>query len=570
MKKGFLIVLSIVFVFSCKKASEEKPVGPPVKTTLGGRPGEGVTDIDQNKYPTVVFTNGQEWMAENLRTTRFNTGNPIPQIQSSNQWSAATDPAFSRSHKLGFRYPLNFYYDTLYGPKYNYQAAIDPKGLCPTGWRVPTDEDWKKLEKQLGMSDQLLNNTGWRGEASMNLADKIMAVSDKYNYLPIWEGIGGTNSSGFNAMSAGWIGQDGLYNAEFSQTYYWSQSDASSEDKGWARGLDAGQIGIERNVATLNHGYSIRCIKGEGSRATMNDIKATSDVEWTRVHPSYYSIGLTTSLLNDGKSPLTEVGFYWGTNPTPTSKDSSRIVTAVNGKYDITIKNLQPDKQYFFRAYAKNAFGISYTKTVNFYTGPYSSMQDQDNNVYKIKKIGNQVWMCENLKTTKRADGSPLLIATDRDTWNNNYGANFVGFKIASPQGDEIWYNFPTTKNANLCPAGWHVPAIEEFDNLVATIGGANSANVLKTTGTSDWAAPNSDATNSSGFSAKGKGYIDVIGNNIESFSRANFWSTTTYDIDSESGGGVSVFTIKNNPSSSFTRAETFRELGASVRCVKN
>jgi len=570
MKKGFLIVLSIVFVFSCKKASEEKPVGPPVKTTLGGRPGEGVTDIDQNKYPTVVFTNGQEWMAENLRTTRFNTGNPIPQIQSSNQWSAATDPAFSRSHKLGFRYPLNFYYDTLYGPKYNYQAAIDPKGLCPTGWRVPTDEDWKKLEKQLGMSDQLLNNTGWRGEASMNLADKIMAVSDKYNYLPIWEGIGGTNSSGFNAMSAGWIGQDGLYNAEFSQTYYWSQSDASSEDKGWARGLDAGQIGIERNEATLNHGYSIRCIKGEGSRATMNDIKATSDVEWTRVHPSYYSIGLTTSLLNDGKSPLTEVGFYWGTNPTPTSKDSSRIVTAVNGTYDITIKNLQPDKQYFFRAYAKNAFGISYTKTVNFYTGPYSSMQDQDNNVYKIKQIGNQVWMCENLKTTKRADGSPLLIATDRDTWNNNYGANFVGFKIASPQGDEIWYNFPTTKNANLCPAGWHVPAIEEFDNLVATIGGANSANVLKTTGTSDWAAPNSDATNSSGFSAKGKGYIDVIGNNIESFSRANFWSTTTYDIDSESGGGVSVFTIKNNPSSSFTRAETFRELGASVRCVKN
>ncbi len=569
MKKGFFFILSIVLVFSCKKASEENPDGPPVKTTLGGRPGEGVTDGDQNKYPTVVFTNGQEWMAENLRTTRFNTGDPIPQIQSPSQWSAATEPAFSRSHKLGFRYPLNFYYDTLYGPKYNYQAAIDPKGLCPTGWRVPTDEDWKKLEKHLGMSDQLLNNTGWRGDASMDLADKMMAVSDNYNYLPIWEGIGGTNSSGFNAMSAGWIGQDGLYNAEFSQTYYWTQSDASSEDKGWARGLDAGQIGIERNEATLNHGYSIRCIKGEGSRAIMNDIKATTDVEWTRVHPSYYAIGLTTGIFNDGKSPITEVGFYWGTNPNPTSKDSSRIVTAVNGRYDITIQNLQPDKQYFFRAYAKNAFGISYSKIVNFYTGPYSSMQDQDNNVYKIKQFGDRVWMCENLKTTKRADGSPLLITTDRDTWINNIGNDFVGFKIASPQGDEIWYNFPTTKNANLCPAGWHVPAIEEFDNLVATIGGPNPANALKTNGTLDWAVPNRDATNSSGFSAKGKGYIDDYGNNTESFSHANFWSTTSKFV-SEKGTYYYSFRIENNPSAHLNASGLLKGYGLSIRCVKN
>lgn len=569
MKKGFLLALSIVVVFSCKKASEESPEGPPVKTTLGGRPGEGVTDIDQNKYPTVVFTNGQEWMAENLRTTRFNSGDPIPQIQSPNQWSAATNPAFSRSHKLGFRYPLNFYYDTLYGPKYNYQAAIDPKGLCPTGWRVPTDEDWKKLEKKLGMSDQLLNNTGWRGDASMDLADKIMAVSDKYNYLPIWEGIGGTNSSGFNAMSAGWIGQDGLYNAEFSQTYYWSQSDGSSEDKGWSRGLDAGQIGIERNEATSNHGYSIRCIKGEGSRATIEDIKATTDVEWTRVHPSYYSIGLTTGIFNDGKSPVTEVGFYWGTNPNPTSKDSSRIVTAVNGKYDITIKNLQPDKQYFFRAYAKNAFGISYTKIVDFYTGPFSSIQDYDNNVYKIKQIGNQVWMCENLKATKRADGSSLVVATDRDTWINNYGKSFLCFKIASPQGDEIWYNLSTTVNAELCPAGWHVPSDDEFKTLLAAIGGRNSADVLKTTGTSDWIAPNSSATNSSGFSAKAKGYIDADGNNVEAFIYANFWTTSSYSDQ----GVVSwdAFRIRHNPSVADATYQEFKSgYGLSVRCIKN
>jgi uncharacterized protein (TIGR02145 family) len=569
MRKYSILLFSILVLFSCTKLNEETPLGPPVKSVLLGRPGAGVTDVDRNVYPTVLMTNGQEWMAQNLRTTKFRGGEPIPQIQATNLWSAAIDPAFSRTHKLGLRYPLNFYYDTLYGPLYNYHAAIDPKRICPTGWRVPSDEDWKKLEKHLGLPDELLNNTGWRGDATLDLANKLMVDPNKYDYLPIWEGIGGINSSQFSAVSAGWIGQDGLYNAEFSQTYFWSQTDAPTADKGLARGLDAGQFGVERNEAPFTHGYSIRCIKGEGSRATLFDLKPTTDMTWTRVHPSYYSIGFTTGIFSDGNSPVTEVGYYWGTNPIPTSKDSTRIVTAVNGKYDITIKNLEPDKQYYFRAYAKNSFGTSYTKILNFTTGPFSSIQDYDDNVYKIKQIGNQVWMCENLKATKRADGSSLLVATDRNTWINNYGKDFLCFKIASPQGDEIWYNFATTVNAELCPAGWHVPTDDEFKTLLAAVGGRNSADELKTTGTSDWAAPNSSATNSSGFSAKGKGYIDADGNNVEAFIFANFWTPNSY---SEQGNvSYKSFRITYNPSIAETTYQTLkRGYGVSVRCVKN
>jgi uncharacterized protein (TIGR02145 family) len=516
-------------------------------------------------------------MAQNLRTTKFSSVDPIPQIQSAPQWSAATGPAFSRTHKLGFRYPLNFYYDTLYGPVYNYQAAIDPKGLCPTGWRVPTDDDWKKLEKHLGLADELLNNTGWRGDATLDLANKLMVDPNKYDYLPIWEGIGGINSSLLSMVSAGWIGQDGLYNAEFSQTYFWSQSDASTEDKGWARGLDAGQFGVERTEATSNHGYSIRCIKGEGSRALLDKIRATSDVEWVRVHPSYYTISLTTGILNDGKSTVTEVGYYWGTNPIPTSKDSSRVVTAVNGKYDITIKNLQPDKQYYFRAYAKNTSGISYGDVASFFTGQYTSMQDQDNNVYKIKQIGSQVWMCENLKTTKLADGTPLIITSDPAIWSTNNGKSNIGYKIVPPQGEQnsdIWYNRSTAERDNLCPTGWRVPSTTDFSILVASIGATDKlVSALKTTGTGDWAAPNTDATNSSGFSAQGKGYINTQGNKINASNNCYFWTTSTDSITSDAGILISYlpFVINNNPSS-YNDHYVFMETsyGASIRCVKN
>jgi uncharacterized protein (TIGR02145 family) len=577
MRKYLCILLSVVVLYSCKKVTEETPEGPPVKSTLLGRPGAGVTDVEGNVYPTVLMSNGQEWMAQNLRTTKFSSVDPIPQIQSAPQWSAATGSAFSRTHKLGFRYPLNFYYDTLYGPVYNYQAAIDPKGICPTGWRVPTDEDWKKLEKHLGLADELLNNTGWRGDATLDLANKLMVDPNKYDYLPIWEGIGGINSSLLSMVSAGWIGQDGLYNAEFSQTYFWSQSDASTEDKGWARGLDAGQFGVERTEATSNHGYSIRCIKGEGSRATLDKIRATSDVEWVRVHPSYYTISLTTGILNDGKSPVTEVGYYWGTNPIPTIKDSSRVVTAVNGNYNITIKNLQPDKEYYFRAYAKNSSGIAYGDVASFFTGQYTSMQDQDNNVYKIKQIGSQVWMCENLKTTKKADGTPLLITTDPNTWSNNKDINGIGFKIVSAQGDQnsdIWYNRSTAESSNLCPTGWRVPSISDFKILVAAVGGTGaSIKALKTTGSNDWTAPNLDATNSSGFSAQGKGYIDNQGNQIDAFNKGYFWSTTMDYIDT--GGPMfpyyQVFIIFNNPSAfNVEYAGMGRSSGTSIRCVKN
>lgn len=566
MKLNIFLVLLVFFLMGCKKLKEE-----PLKAViLIGRPGAGVTDVDMNTYPTVVFANGQEWMAENLRTTKFNNRENILQIQSNTLWANATAAAFSRTHNLGFKSPLSFYYDTLFGPVYNFYAASDARGLCPTGWRVPSDDDWKALEKQLGMSDALLNTTGWRGDQLMNVADKMMASSDKYEYLPIWEGAGGTNASGLNMISSGWIGEDGSYGATFSQAGFWSQTEDETNVQAWSRRLDAGQLGVERAAIKPQVGYSIRCIKGEGSRAKINNISMTNDVTWVRVHPSYYTIGLTSSIANSGGSEVTEFGYYWGLNSVPTLKDSMRKVAVVNGKYDITINNLQPDKQYFFRAYAKNALGTSYSEVASFYTGPYSSMQDQDSNVYKIKQIGNQVWMCENLRTTKNRDGSNLIVVSTPAAWSENNASNNISFKL----GDDFYYNFYTATANKVCPTGWHVPNIDELETLVSTVGwGSKGIEALKTKGTVDWVAPNSEATNTSGFSAQAKGRISLSGELEFDKVYAFFLSTTPGDFDN----GVGVFeyaralNIRSNPTSFNTDLYILkRAYGQSIRCIKD
>jgi len=151
------------------------------------------------------------------------------------------------------------------------------------------------------------------------------------------------------------------------------------------------------------------------------------------------------------------------------------------------------------------------------------TVTDIDGNVYHTVPIGTQVWMVENLKTTRYNDGTPIPNVTDNTAWaylttpgycwynndlatyKNTYGALYNGYTV------DLYSN----GGKNVCPTGWHVPSFDEFATLTTYLGGvAVAGGKLKETGTTHWTAPNTGATNETGFTALPGGFR----NNYSSF----------------------------------------------------
>ncbi|MDR9365980.1 MAG: FISUMP domain-containing protein, partial [Balneolaceae bacterium] len=117
---------------------------------------EGVTDIDGNGYKTVTIGE-QEWMAQNLRTTRYANGDEIPNVTDQEEWDNLTTGAWSY-------YDNDEIHNNLHGKLYNWYAVDDPLNICPGGWHVSTDEDWIEMEIFLGMpEEEAYDFIGYRG-----------------------------------------------------------------------------------------------------------------------------------------------------------------------------------------------------------------------------------------------------------------------------------------------------------------------------------------------------------------------------------------------------------------------
>ena len=162
---------------------------------------------------------------------------------------------------------------------------------------------------------------------------------------------------------------------------------------------------------------------------------------------------------------------------------------------------------------------------------------DYDGNVYETVQIGNQTWMAENLKVTHFRDGTAITNITDDTTWAaltteayciyNNNASNEVDTYGAL-------YNWlAVTDGRNIAPEGWHVPTDDEWQVLVDFMGGDTVAGgKMKEAGTTHWEAPNTRATNESGFTALPGGYRDYDGDGPYSYMGLYgfFWSATESD----------------------------------------
>ena len=218
------------------------------KNSSGPSEGEGtVTDIDGNVYNTVQI-GSQVWMAENLKVTRFRNGNPIPEEPGEAEWAAAGTPLFCMYDND----PSN---TRVYGLLYNWFAADDPRGLAPAGWHVPSDEEWKTLEMELGMSRMVADAEGaWRGtDQGGQLKEQGTAHWEAPNSQA-------TNSSGFTALPHGYrSGNGGFYTLNQNAPYHTSTE--KTEESHWFHLVRYEESGIFRDGTTKKSGYAVRCVR---------------------------------------------------------------------------------------------------------------------------------------------------------------------------------------------------------------------------------------------------------------------------------------------------------------------
>jgi len=217
------------------------------KLTVIARETGTVTDIDGNVYKTVKIGD-QWWMAENLKVTHYRNGKAIKKVTDDSHWRSLTTSAYCYYDNISGR-------ADIYGALYNWFAINDSSNIAPEGWHVPTDEEWKKLEIYLGMSQSEANKAGVRGT---NEGGKLKETGFDHWLNP---NTGATNEAGFTARPGGSRGRSygRFFNIE-REAYFWSFTEYD-EYSSWTRVLTFDDASITRGSGYKYYGFSVRCVK---------------------------------------------------------------------------------------------------------------------------------------------------------------------------------------------------------------------------------------------------------------------------------------------------------------------
>lgn len=193
-----------------------------------------VSDIDGNIYATIKI-GSQIWMAENLTTSKYNDGTEIPNVKPYEYWTNLTSGAWCY-------YSPKENQNAIYGKLYNWYAVSNGK-LCPVGWHVPTEADWKELINYLG-------------------GDDVAGLKLKSSKLWFYSSTPGTNISGFSAIPGGERINTDLSFFNLGQVgKYWSSNNEMNNTFGVSRRMHNGSYKVQRSEESKTRGLSCRCIK---------------------------------------------------------------------------------------------------------------------------------------------------------------------------------------------------------------------------------------------------------------------------------------------------------------------
>jgi uncharacterized protein (TIGR02145 family) len=242
-----LIVMGlVVFTLGCKKDDNSNPSNT-------------VKDIDGNIYHTITIGT-QTWFVENLKTTKFNTGEVIPLVSDNNAWASLITPG-----NCTYKNTANTDTINTYGRLYNWYAVNTGK-LAPTGWHVPNDDDWSTLENYLiangfNYDGTITGDRNSNNKIAKALASTICWASDTGKGT-----VGNTdycairNATNFSALPAGYRFMDGTFYRMGVNGVWWSSSELNALNA-WYRFMRYNYSNVDRDYTIKCSGFSVRCVR---------------------------------------------------------------------------------------------------------------------------------------------------------------------------------------------------------------------------------------------------------------------------------------------------------------------
>ena len=540
-------------------------------------------NFDGYDYETVQIGE-QCWIAENLRTTVYADGTAIPEVTASDAWTGLSTGARCN-------YDNDAILAMIYGRLYNWYAVNNESGLCPSGWHVPTDEEWTALETYLGAN----GHSGAEGTA--------LKSTSGWNST----GGGGTDNFGFSALPGG-----------RRDDYYGSFNHDGYDGWWWSSSPIAPYLNRERRCltgtwpSTLPHifrtyGLHVPSVRALSTRCRPNRASGCTDPGYIEYDASATTDdGSCATLVVEG---CTDSG-YTEYDPSANVDDGSCATLVVEGCTDSDYTEYDPganvddgscatlvvegctDADYTeYDASANTDDGSCATLVVEGCTDAdyteydasantddgscatllgctNSDMASMDGYNYGLTTIGDQCWFAENLRTTLYADGSAIPELTDHTEWAaTSTGArcdyNNVPFPNVATYGR--LYNWHAATDASgLCPSGWHVPTDGEWTGLedYITSQGFDGTEGTALKSTSGWSAGN--GTDDFGFAALPGGRRN--NGNFNSFtgigSIGRWWSS--------SPDGSDAWSRNMNQNPGISRGSTDPGKGFSIRCLRN
>jgi uncharacterized protein (TIGR02145 family) len=524
-------------------------------------------DSDNKSYKTVKIGN-QTWMAENL------------------DYLPSVSPSSAESYTVAFYYVYGYQGTDVaaakqqpnyitYGVLYNWLAA---KNGCPEGWHLPTDAEWTALENYL-----IANGFNYDGTTTGKKIAKSMAAVTNWTAYSSKGAIGMdlslNNKSGFSALPGGGRYGDGSFDCVGIYGDWWSSSEYSTSIAG-GRGLDYDLSYISGGNNGKDWGFSVRCVR-DNTDAPLS--VTTSAITITSITQSTAKGG--GNVTTDGGATVIARGVCWNTTGNPTTSDSKTNNGTGTGSYESYLTDLTAKTSYYVRSYATNSKGTVYGNEFTFTTSSEGNLTDtfkdsRDGHVYKTVKIGNQTWMAENLAylpavspSSAGSSISPFYYVYDYQGTNVATAKNTANYKTYG-----VLYNWPAAKAA--CPPGWHLPSDADWNALENYLI-ANGFNYDGTTtenkiaksvaATTHWKTywvtgaigKNLSLNNKSGFSALPGGSRVVYGEFYGIGDKGVWWSpeASTYEAWLRALG---------YDNSRVTRGSNYKEVGFSVRCVRD